>query len=161
MQQKSDRAICKIAKVHCKALVLLVCLVLTACGSPHHVRFYLDEYDFVDKTLKANIEAVAREQFKEEPDVPLELYFEEPCGLLVTTLDCFEATQRDSVVASYDIEIETMHYEYYGYRAAVCWRGIYAISSPTGNILKRRERRRKYRFSHAMSIAPVWRRMSI
>lgn len=107
-------AIATAAKALGMGCLLLLCLVVTACNE-HHVRFYLDEYDFVDKTLKANIEAVVAEQFKEEPDVPLKLCFEDPCGLIVTTLDCFEATQRDSVVASYDIEIKTMHYEYYGY----------------------------------------------
>jgi hypothetical protein len=107
-------AIATAAKALGMGCLLLLCFVVTACDE-HHVRFYLDEYDFVDKPLKANIEAVVAEQFKEEPEVPLELFFEDPCGLIVTTLDCFEATQRDSVVASYDIEIETMHYEYYGY----------------------------------------------
>ena len=155
MQQKGNRAICKIAKARSKALVLLGCLVLTACGSPHHVRFYLDEYDFVNKTLKADIEAVVAEQFKEEPDVPLKLYFEDPCGLIVTTLDCFEATQRDSVVASYDIEIVTMHYEYYGYvldslqyRVEGCCMlaGHLCYIIPDGQYFKKRGRKQKISF---------------
>ena len=147
-------AIAMAAKALGMGCLLLLCIVMTACNE-HHVRFCLDEYDFVDKTLKANVEAVAREQFKEEPDVPLKLFFEDSCGLIVTTLDCFEATQRDSVVASYDIEIKTMHYEYYGYvldslqyRVEGCCMlaGHLCYIIPDGQYFKKRGRKQKISF---------------
>ena len=147
-------AIAAAAKAFGMGCLLLLCLVVTACNE-HHVRFYLDEYDFVNKTLKADIEAVVAEQFKEEPDVPLKLYFEDPFGLIVTTLDCFEATQRDSVVASYDIEIVTMHYEYYGYvldglqyRVEGCCMlaGHLCYIIPDGQYFKKRGQKQKISF---------------
>ena len=62
-----------------------------------------------------NIESVIAEEFKDEPGVPLFISFENPCGLIVSTLDCFKETQRDSVVGTFDVKIETHHYEYYGF----------------------------------------------
>ena len=100
-------------------LAAMVCAIgmMTACGTKndggHHIKFKLDEYDFIDKTLKENLETVIAEQFKEEPDVPLYLDFLEPCGLLATcsTLDYI----LDSVIGTYDIEVETHHYSYNGH----------------------------------------------
>ena len=97
-----------------KHLLWLLCLVLAACGQNdggHHIKFCVDEYDFVDETLKGSLEAVIAEQFKEEPDVPLDLDILEPCGLLATWV----VNMRDSVVGTFDIEVETHHYDYYGY----------------------------------------------
>lgn len=105
-----------VAKLFCGFFAVVFLLSSIACSrDKHHVKFYLDEYDFVDKTLKNNLETVIAEQFKEEPDVPLDISFENPCGLLVGTLDFCKPTQRDSIVERYDIEIHTHHYEYYGY----------------------------------------------
>ena len=97
----------------------MVCALgmMTACGTRndggHLIKFKLDEYDFIDETLKENLETVIAEQFKEEPDVPLDIDFLEPCGLLVTssTLDFM----RDSVIGTYDIEVKTRHYSYNGH----------------------------------------------
>ncbi|MCR4815955.1 MAG: hypothetical protein K5842_02070 [Bacteroidales bacterium] len=95
---------------------LLICLFLTTCNSDvHHIKFKLDEYAFIDKTLEKNLETVIAEQFKDELDVPLDISFENPCGLIVSILDYYKETQRDSVVGTYDVKIETHHYAYYGY----------------------------------------------
>ena len=95
---------------------LLICLFLTACNSDgHHIKFKLDEYSFIDKTLERSIESVIAEEFKDEPGVPLFISFENPCGLIVSILDCYKETQRDSVVGTFDVKIETHHYEYYGF----------------------------------------------
>ena len=95
---------------------LLICLFLTACNSDvHHIKFKLNEYAFIDKTLEKNLETVIAEQFKDEPDVPLDISFEKPCGLIVSILDHYKETQRDSVVGTFDVKIETHHYVYYGY----------------------------------------------
>ena len=97
-----------------KPLLWLLCLVVAACGQNdggHHIKFYVDEYDFVDETLKGSLEAVIAEQFKEEPDVPLDITFMEPGGLLVT----WDVNMNDSVVGTFDISVETHHYKYYGY----------------------------------------------
>lgn len=98
------------------AVTLSVFLLLTAFyRGKHHVKFNLDEYSFIDKKLEKSIEAVIAEGFKDEPNVPLDISFENPCGLIVTTLDFWKETQRDSVVETFDVEIKTHHYEYYGY----------------------------------------------
>ena len=92
-------------------LLVLLGVALSACEG-HFISFKLDEYDFVDQDLKKNIESVVEEQFKGEPDVPLDLYFmNNPIGLLL--LD--KETDRGSYIATYNLEIDSHHYSYYGY----------------------------------------------
>ena len=88
-------------------LGVMLGVALTACSghSGHHISFKLDEYAFIDQELKKNIESVVEEQFKDESDVPLDLYFINHVGLLVNGSD----------IATYNLEIDSHHYWYYGY----------------------------------------------
>ena len=90
----------------------LLAMFMTAC-SGHHISFNLDEYTFIDQTLKKNIESVIVVQFGKESDVPLDIYFRDPNGMVVSPYD-YGGKTRNSVEAECDIRISTHHHEYYG-----------------------------------------------
>ena len=94
-------------------LGVMLGVALTACSGHHghHISFQLDEYAFIDQELKKDIESVVEEQFKDEPDVPLDLCFMPRPGLLL--LD--NETDSSSDIATYNLEIDSHHYFYYGY----------------------------------------------
>ena len=147
---------------------LLLCLVLAGCGNTgnddgHLVKFKLDEYSFIDKTLKKSIEAAVSEQFKEEPDVPLKIYFEEPCGLLAKVIDVCEEPMRFSAVAKYNIKVETFHYGYYGhcidslgyYKDACCMLGDHlCYITPDKRYFEKTGRRKKIKFITYDGVCP-------
>ena len=93
-------------------LGVMLGVALTAC-SGHHISFKLDEYAFIDQELKNNIQSVVAVEFGKEPDVPLDIYFRDPNGMVVSPYDYGEET-RNSVEAECDIRISTHHHEYYG-----------------------------------------------
>lgn len=77
-----------------------------------NVRFSLDLYGFADKDLEQSIEKIIEEQLGSGDNLPLEILFEHPCGLI---LNYDKENDRDSVVAKYEIDISTLHYSYSSY----------------------------------------------
>lgn len=112
MENKSGINIAGKTRAFHWVLLSLLAMFMTAC-SGHHISFKLDEYAFVDQKLKENIESVIVVQFGKESDVPLDIYFRDPNGMVVSPYD-YGGKTRNSAEAECDIRISTHHHEYYG-----------------------------------------------